>query len=46
VRSIITIPNQHEKTALELCEKLIKQGSTFSCRKTATGWEFEVEVVA
>jgi len=42
MRTVITIPSQHEKTALELCEKLVKQGKTFRCQKTPTGWEFEV----
>ena len=42
MRTIITFPNEHEKAAVELCERLIKQGSTFRCEKTPTGWEFEV----
>jgi len=33
---------RHEKTALELCAELIKQGKTFRCAKKAGGWEFEV----
>jgi hypothetical protein len=38
--TIVTIP--HEKTALELCAALVKQGKTFRCTRTDTGWEFEV----
>jgi hypothetical protein len=38
--TIINIP--HEKTALELCAELVKQGKTFRCAKTPAGWEFEV----
>jgi len=37
--TIINIP--HEKTALELCTELVKQGKTFRCEKKAGGWEFE-----
>jgi hypothetical protein len=38
--TIVTIP--HEKIALELCTKLVKQGKTFRCQKKPSGWEFEV----
>jgi hypothetical protein len=39
--TIVSIP--HEKTALDLCIELVKQGKTFRCRKKKSGgWEFEV----
>ena len=38
--TIVVIP--HEKIALELCAELVKQGKTFRCAKTVSGWEFEV----
>ena len=38
--TVVNIP--HEKIALELCVELVKQGKTFRCVRTATGWEFEV----
>ena len=39
--TIVIIP--HEKIALELCAKLVKQGKLFRCEKKVDGsWEFEV----
>ena len=38
--TVINIP--HEKIALELCGELVKQGKTFRCERTPSGWEFEV----
>ena len=38
--TVVVIP--HEKTALELCAELVKQGKTCRCEKKAGGWEFEV----
>ena len=38
--TVVLIP--HEKTALELCAELVKQGKTFRCEKKPSGWECEV----
>jgi len=38
--TVVMIP--HEKIALELCAELVKQGKTFRCEKTQSGWAFEV----
>ena len=39
--TVVSIP--HEKTALELCVELVKQGKTFRCTRTRSGWKFEVQ---
>jgi len=38
--TVVVIP--HEKLALELCAKLVKQGKTFRCWKKPSGWKIEV----